>query len=446
MLKELNESQERFQPPAPLPGKLPALLQGLGTFRSQIEGLPEAVFTNAAWQPPLAGMPLFVMAPDLVRRVLLTEADRFPAGDLFARMMRPVWGDGLLLAKSDSWKVQRRATAEAFRPAAVEQLTPFFEAAASQALQRWRALPDGQVDIFEEMKRLTFDVILDTMLSGASAFDRDAFAQTAGKFFADISRIRISYILKPDAWHAERPSIDSPHRAALQNHIRNLVAERRSAPPRGDLVDLLMKARDPETGEGLSDDLLCDNLLGFIMAGYETTSTALTWTLYLVAAHAPTRERLRDEAANLTGTPQDLPFARAVISEAMRLYPPAFLLTRASLQDTEMAGHRVRAGQRINIPIYAIHRRAAVWRDPHAFDPSRFLDGGAPPDRFAYLPFGGGPRICIGAAFAMAEMVTLLTTLLRGADISLSPNVRIWPQTGLALYPRHGLPMRVRVC
>jgi cytochrome P450 len=147
----------------------------------------------------------------------------------------------------------------------------------------------------------------------------------------------------------------------------------------------------------------------------------------------------------MPGSFQDLPFARAVISEAMRLYPPAFLLTRVSLKDAELAGHHVRAGQRINIPIYAIHRRAAVWPDPHVFDPSRFLAASAPPDRFAYLPFGGGPRICIGAAFAMAEMITLLTTLLRSADMSLSPNARIWPQTGLALYPRHGMPMRVRV-
>ncbi|MFN3912887.1 cytochrome P450 [Hyphomonas sp.] len=452
MTRELTGDARLFEPPAPRPGNLPPFLQGLATFRSQIEGLPAAVFEADAWQPPFPGMPLFIMSSEAIRRVLLTDAHAFPSGELFARMMRPVWGDGLLLAPPGSWKVQRRATAEAFRPAAVDALTPFFVAAAQQKLARWRALPEGQrVDIFEEMKRLTFDVILDTMLSGAGTFDRDAFARSAEAFFADISRIRLSYILKPDAWHAERPPVQSKHRVVLITHIRRLIAARRGAPARGDLVDLLLQARDPETGDALSDALLCDNLLGFIMAGYETTSTALTWTLYLIAAHAPTQARLIDEANNVLGaddvTPDALPalsFARAVISEAMRLYPPAFLLTRVSAQDTELAGRPVRAGQRVNIPVYALHRRAAAWPNPHAFDPSRFLPGSASPDRFAYLPFGAGPRICIGAAFAMSEMIALLVTLLRGAAFSFPPDTRVWPQTGLALYPRHGLSLQIR--
>jgi cytochrome P450 len=453
MTARIADASLPFRPPAPLPGKLPALVQGLGTFRSQIEGFPKAVFTDEAWQPPLPGMPLYIMSPDAIKRVLLTDADQFPAGELFARMMRPVWGEeGLLLAKHDAWKFQRRTTSEAFRPGAVQALTPYFVAAAKQALARWRELPDRRADIFEEAKRITFDVILDTMLSGASSFDRRAFARSASAFFADISRIRISYILQPDAWHAQRPSPQSPHRDVLITHIRKLITERRAAPPRGDLVDLLLTARDPDSGEGLSDDTLCSNLLGFIMAGYETTSTALTWTLYLLAAHTPARDQLLDEAARVLGagdvTPDNLAalsYARAVLSESMRLYPPAFLLTRVSMCDTELAGHAVRAGQRINIPVYAVHRRASVWSDPHSFDPGRFLPGQPAPDRFAYLPFGAGPRICVGAAFAMAEATALLVTLVRGADLSLAPGARVWPQSGLALYPRHGLPMQIRL-
>ena len=210
---------------------------------------------------------------------------------------------------------------------------------------------------------------------------------------------------------------------------------------------VLVTATEP----GFSDELLADNLLGFILAGHETTAVALTWTLYLVSAHAPTRERLRAEAEAVIGdsdvSPAHLPrlgFARQVVSEALRLYPPAFLLTRISARDTEICGHRVRAGERVNIPVYAIHRRPSVWSNPHVFDPDRFSAQGRQPGRFEYMPFGGGPRICIGAALAMAEAVTVIVTLLRAADFTPPSPDRVWPQTGLALYPRHGMSMTVR--
>ena len=127
----------------------------------------------------------------------------------------------------------------------------------------------------------------------------------------------------------------------------------------------------------------------------------------------------------------------------MRLYPPAFLLTRVSMRDTTLAGHKVKAGQRINIPVYAIHRRPSVWADPHAFDPDRFDPAREAPARYAYMPFGGGPRICIGAAFAMAEAVTILATLIRSAQFEPPSREIVWPQTGMALYPKNGMPMVV---
>ena len=322
--------------------------------------------------------------------------------------------------------------------------------AADAAILRWRNSPDGRVDLFEEMKRVAFDVILDAMLSGAEHFDRDAFKRDISLFFADVNRMRLSYFLRADAYHARRPQRTSAHKAGLMAAIAALVEARRTAPPRGDLVDLLLAARDPETGEGFSDAQLCDNLLGFIMAGHETTAVALTWALYLVARHEPTRTRLRAEVNAVTGGadvgPDHIPnlvFTRQVVSEAMRLYPPAFLLTRISARDTELCGHPVKAGQRVNIPVYALHRRADTWHDPHAFDPDRFAPSAPAPDRFRYLPFGAGPRICIGAAFAMAEIVTVLATIVRAVEIDPPADETVWPQTGLALHPRHGMPVRV---
>ena len=444
--------QDRFCPPAPYPvdGQRTGLLHGLRTFRSQIEGLPADVFEADAWRPPLPGMPLFVMQPDAIRRILLTEADRFPFGALFERIMRPVWGQGLLLSKGPAWRAQRHAAAQAFRAGDMAGLAPWFVKAANAALARWQALPDRRIDLLDEMKRVTFDIIIDTMLSGADSFDHAAIQTRIKALFADVSRIRPSYILRQDAYHDGRPAATSVHKPEIMDHIGALISVRRNAPPRGDLVDLLLAAHDPDTGKGFSDAQLADNLLGFIMAGHETTAVALTWTLYLVASHAPTRARLLAEAEAVTaGEPvaahhlPQLVFARQVVSESMRLYPPAFMLTRVSARDTEIAGFAVKAGQRVNIPIYAIHRRAAVWPDPHAFDPDRFAPGQPAPDKFAYLPFGGGPRICIGAAFAMAEIVTLLVTLVRAAGIEPPPEGVVWPQTGLALYPRNGMPVTI---
>jgi cytochrome P450 len=439
-----------FYPPAPYPppGSKATLAQALKIFRSQIEGLPAAVFEADAWQPPFPGTPLYIMSPEAIQTVLLTEADQFPHGDLFARIMRPVWGTGMLLAEPEAWQTQRRAAAPAFRAAEVVGLTPFFVASAQAALGRWSALAATRIDVSAEMQRITFDIILDTMLSGAERFDRETLRQSALDFFADVNRMRFSYFIRSDAYHARRPSTVSRRRAALADHITRLVAARRTEAPRGDLVDMLLAARDPETGAGLTDAELSDNLLGFIMAGYETTSVALTWSLYLIAAHAKTQERLNSEIAAVLGendvTPETLArlvFTRQVVSEAMRLYPPAYQLTRVSAAATELAGHKVKAGQRLIIPIYAVHRRAAVWADPHAFDPDRFAPDRPAPPRYAYLPFGGGPRICIGAAFAMTEAVTILATLLRAVRFAPPPRETIWPQTGLALYPRGGLPM-----
>lgn len=439
-----------FRPPAPFPSPETKtnLALVLRTFRSQIEGLPREVFEEDAWKPPLPGMPLFIMSPDAIQTVLLTEAEHYPHGALFERIMRPVWGKGLLLSRGEAWQTQRRASAPAFRAGDVAKLAPFFVQATRAALDRWAERPDGRIDAFEEMKRIAFDVIVDTMLSGAEVFDRETIRQSAKNFFADINRMRLSYFFRQDAYHERRPQTASRHRGPLVAHIARLVATRRTSAPRGDLIDFLMAARDTETGLGLSDEQLADNLLGFILAGHETTAVALTWTLYLVAAHPSTRDRLTAEAAAVLGagdvTPETLPklaFVRQVISEAMRLYPPAFLLTRVSTRDTELAGHQVKAGQRVNIPIYAIHRRASVWNDPHAFDPDRFGPGREPPSRYAYMPFGAGPRICIGGAFAMAEAVTVLTTLVRSAQFEPPPREIVWPQTGMALHPRNGMPM-----
>jgi cytochrome P450 len=290
------------------------------------------------------------------------------------------------------------------------------------------------------MSRVTFDIMMETMLSGGEGFGSDSPLALVEGLEAGLDRLRLSYFL-PDGYHAGRAEPLSAKGRALAADILAMVRRRRAEPERGDLVDLLMKA-------GFDDELLADNLRGFMVAGHGTTALTLTWALYLVAAHPPTAARIRAEADEIGALGpeqvQRLSFTRQVISEAMRLYPPAFTLTRVAQRDTELAGHEVRAGGRINIPIYAIHRHRRLWSDPDAFDPDRFAPGAAPVDRYSYLPFGAGPRICLGATFAMIEATTVLATLVRAADFELIPGAEVKLMAKVALIPEGGMPLRVR--
>lgn len=433
------KTADAFAPPAPYPGSkdLSGIAARLRNARSQIGSLPKAVYEAAAWRPPLPGMPLFVMAPELVQTVLLSEAHKFSHGALFERIMTPAWGNGLLLAQGDDWKTQRRAAAQSFRAGGMQAFVPTFIAQTQALIADWEAQGFGELDLHEQMKRLTFDIIVEAMLSGADQIDREMFRQTVQSFFSDVSKMKASYVLRGDAYHEGRSSADSPLRAEIMAHIAGLIEYRRSAAPRGDLIDLLLIAKDPHTGTPLSDAQLADNLLGFILAGYETTAAALTWTFYLVSAHEQSEARLLDEYRNsATDNPSELGFTRQVISEALRIYPPAYMLTRVAAEGTRLGGHRVKKGARVNIPIWAIHRNAEIWPEPHKFDPDRFGPDAPEPPRYSYMPFGAGPRICIAAAFAMTEMSCVVPTILSQVKITPPPRASVWPKTELALVPQ----------
>ena len=431
-------SAPRWVPPAILPAdRDPSILTAvIRSLKNQIAGWPKAMFEEDAFDPPVPGMPLFVMHPAAVKTVMTDDVD-FPQGHLARRVMRPAWGKGLLTAHGEDWRAQRHAAAAAFRPADMAAFAPTFARFAEAALDRWIASP-GPTDVAAETSRVTFDIMMETMLSGGDGFD-EALEQVLD-LESVFGRIRLSYLLASDAYHAGRSEPLAPGGRALAANILAMVRRRRGQPERGDLVDLLMKA-------GFDDELMADNLRGFIVAGHGTTAVTLTWALYLIAAHPPTAARIRAEADALgdLGPEQTgrLTFTRQVISETMRLYPPLFITTRVAQKDTELAGRRVKAGRRINIPIYAIHRHRRLWREPDVFDPERFAPGAAPVDRYSYLPFGAGPRICLGATFAMVEATTILATLVRAADFELVPGHEVKLDARIALTPGGGMPLRV---
>jgi cytochrome P450 len=445
----------RFTPPAYFPTgpDHPLYQMPFRMMRSQIEGWPRAIFEDPTWQAPIPGGALFVMEPEAIKTVLQTNAKNFPQGELFRRIMKPAWGKGLFVADEAAWRMQRHAVSGAFRPAEMASLTPFFTKAAETLLASWHVRAGERIDIDQEMIKLTFDVILKTLLSGASDFNDREFLDQIDWLSKALGKLKLSYLLSPDSYHKDRPSAAPQARRFLINAIRTMIARRRKTGPQGDLVDLLFQGSTPDDDKGLSDELVADNILGFIMAGHETTAVSLTWVLYIIAAHPPTRTRLLAEIKAVAGEdpirakhiPQ-LIFTKQVICETMRLYPQAFSLTRVAQEATTLAGQKVAAGQRVNIPIYAIHRRAEMFLDPHAFDPDRFSPEKTPPDRFAYLPFGAGPRVCLGAAFAMTEMISVVATLIRGATF-IPPDIStVWPLAKLSMRPKGGMPMQIKVC
>jgi cytochrome P450 len=237
----------------------------------------------------------------------------------------------------------------------------------------------------------------------------------------------------------------------LRGEIARIAARRRASASRGgDLMDLLLSAADPETGRMMTDDEITDNLLTFIAAGHETTAVALAWTLDLLARHPGCEARAAAEIAAVTGgapvAPEhiaQLTFTRQVLQEAMRLYPPAPIIARAATRPFALGDRTVPAGAMVYVPIYALHRHSALWTDPNAFDPDRFApEGSRQRHRYAYLPFGAGPRICIGSSFAMLEGVAILATLLQGLKFSATTARPPKPRMRLTLRPSRPLIMR----
>ncbi|HEY8563937.1 MAG TPA: cytochrome P450 [Beijerinckiaceae bacterium] len=422
--------------------------------RNPIEAWPRAVYEAPVYRSVLFGRPtLFVTEPDLVREVLVAQADAFDKAESMRRALRPALGDGILTADGAHWRWQRRATAPIFRH---ERLLAFGDAmlgAADRALSRLQARSGTEIDLASEMMHTTFDIIVDTMLSSTGDIEVAQVDRDVTHYLESTSWLVAYALLRAPHWlpypgqrRAERARDD------LRAEIMRLVAERRrggTAWP--DLIALLLDARDPDSGRAMDDQEIADNLLTFITAGHETTALALTWTFYLLSHHPAVERRLLDEIETVTGGGalrtehlEGLAYARQVLQEAMRLYPPAPVIVRAANRDLRLGGEPIAAGTPVYVPVYALHRHVRLWSSPDSFDPDRFAaEPARERHRFAYLPFGAGPRICIGTTFAMLEAVAILATVLRGVRLSTRPGHVPRPKLRITLRPADGMPMQV---
>ena len=399
---------------------------------------------------------IYVMAPDLIRAVVLDEADNFEKGEISRRALGPALGDAILTAEGSRWRWQRRAVAGIFRQERIRDFLPAMTASAERTRDRWCALPAGaEIDVAHEMMRTTFDIILTTMLSGRSRVDLELMERSITEYLEPTSWIVALAMVGAPSW-VPYPGAHRARRAREHLHrmLATLIVEAKRNPGnRDDLLSLLTNAIDPETGKSMTANDVRNNLLTFITAGHETTALALTWTLYLLSLHPEVEQRVKREiAATIMGGPihakhiDALAYTSQVIQEAIRLYPPVALIVRAARRDVKLGNELVRAGTTVYVPVYAVHRHEKLWREPQRFDPSRFEpDAAKAHDRYTYLPFGGGPRVCIGQNFAQMEAKAILATLLGSFQLRLRPGHIPEPRLRVTLRPTGGMPMRIAI-
>jgi unspecific monooxygenase len=426
-------------PPAPprAPDNMTAFGRVMAMRTSAIGAWSQRSYEEDIVRGRFFGRSSFVLnTPDSIRHVLVDNYENYVRTPAAIRVLRPILGEGLLIAEGRSWKHQRRTLAPAFTPRAVMPLIPHMVAATDQTIAKLRAASHAPVDLREAMQRMTLEIAGRTMFSFGMDRHGAALRDFVMEYGERLARPHVFDLILPLSWPSPQDFARVRFRKRWTQFVAMLMAERRAAgkeegAPPSDLFDLMGAARDPETGEAFSDEQLGDQVATMILAGHETTATALFWSLYLLALDPATQEQLAAEVQGETaGGPLDierLKFTRAVVDETMRLYPPAFLIARAAGAADTIGGMPVKKNDIVLISPWLLHRHEKLWRNPTAFIPMRFMPPAPPPDRFAYLPFGVGARVCIGAHFALVEATLALARLIGAFRVELIDKAPVLP-------------------
>jgi cytochrome P450 len=423
--------------------------------RNPLDALPPAVFHAPLVHVEALGRQRFyVMDPELIQETLVGNADALAKGPELKRSLAAALGEGLLTADGAHWRWQRQSAAPIFRHERLLAFLPAMLALAAETRDRWLKLPTGaEFDIGDEMMRTTLDIIVETMLSGRTNIDAAKIGQATTQYLETTGWVFALSLLKAPSWMPFPGKARSSAAARyLRGEIGRVIAQRRAASAdSGDLIDLLLAASDPETGRMMTDAEIIDNLMTFVAAGHETTALGLAWTFDLLSRNPDCATRALAEIETVTEggalKPEHvakLAYTRQVFQEAMRLYPPAPIIARVTTRPFTVGNRPVPVGSMIYIPIYALHRHSMLWDRPDTFDPDRFApEPSKQRHRYAYLQFGGGPRICIGSAFAMMGGVALLATLLPAVRLTSIAEQPPKPRMRLTLRPEAKLMMRV---
>jgi cytochrome P450 len=448
-MRDFAHSKRRLPPgPRGLPilGMLPAVRRNpTAAFMSAARRFGDVVYFKIG---PRRGY--LITSPADVRHVLQDNARNYHKSPLYEKL-RLSLGNGLLTSEDEFWLRQRRIAQPAFHRQRIAGLASVMADAARETAAEWQAIAsDGRpVDVAEEMMRLTRTVVLRALLGA----DLGPFAAVVDHAWTIINQhVGESFwtLGLTDRLPTPKYRKFQAARAELRAAVDYVISQRRRSPSESaDLLSMLLSSRDEETGEAMTDEQVRVEVTTFLLAGQETTSLALTWTWYLLSQHPGAQRRLDEEIdAVLEGRPPEyadlanLPYTRMVIDEALRLYPPAWGFSRQALADDELGGFHLPRGWLAFVIPYVLHRLPAYWDAPDTFDPERFLpERSADRPKFVYLPFGAGPRQCIGNYFALIEAQLSVATLAQRYRVHLVPRHKVEPWPLITLRPRFGMPM-----
>lgn len=397
----------------------------------------------------------FIGHPEYVRRVLQDNHQNYSKDVLDFKMLKWVTEEGLLASDGAFWLRQRRLAQPAFHRQRIAGFGTMITAATAEMLDRWQVYAANQqpLDVTREMTALTLRVVGQALFSTDTGSQADRVGQSFTLLSEDLVRRFRSMSLFPPVLPTRRDRRFRQARRELNTVVYEIInARRRHNADQGDLLAMLMQARDEETGATMDDDQLRAEVKTLLLAGHETTANLLSWTWYLLAQHPEVEQRLHAELVRVLGgrlpTVTDLPqlrYTRMVIDETLRLYPPAWIIPRKAARADQFGHYRIPAQSALLISPYVTHRHPEFWETPERFDPERFTpERAAARPRYAYFPFGGGPRLCIGNNFALMEAQLIVSTIAQRYRLRLVPEHPVEPEALITLRPRHGLPMRLQ--
>ncbi|MFN3388243.1 MAG: cytochrome P450 [Allosphingosinicella sp.] len=440
-----------FVPPHPPRGAGPvAVWRGFfgERARSAVYGWSERAFELPYMRRNVLGYRVHIpLDPEIIQRVLLDNAANYAKPDLVKRLLAPVIGQGLLTADGPLWRDQRRIVAASFSPPAVDALAPAFARAADAAMAGWGE--GGRIDMGAVSTQTTMRVIADSLFAGDPRLTSGAAIAHIAAALEAFSEARLQVLLglpivplSPKGWRGRRGNI------YLRKTLAAVVRDRLRGDRGSDFLGTLIAALEERFEPAEAESLAVDNAATFYLAGHETTAHALTWTLFLLSEQPELQEEAAAEAraalgAGAEGVAERLPLVRRILDESLRLYPPVPRFDRQALGADRLGDHEVAAGDIVSIWPWIVHRHKALWDEPDTFRVDRFAAGKGDRHRFQYLPFGGGPRVCVGARFATIEALTILAHWIARWRFAPEPGREVRPFGMVTLRPFGGLPLRL---
>ena len=405
------------------------------TFRFYLGGIKEAIVTTN---------------PAVIQHVLKTNAENYQKSEIQVKRMGHFLGKGLLTTHGEAWKTQRRLIQKGFAPKQLEALTAIMQDSLAESLRDFdQQIHTGPVDIYPQLMKMTFAMVARSLF-GAKLKDEDidVVSNTICTVQEFIVRQTIQPYLNP--WFEVTGELRKHEkmRARADGILMEYIKARRQQEPGNDLLQTLMDARYSD-GEGMSDEMVLSESMQLLVAGHETSSNGLSWLLYLLSTRPDCLERVRQEFDSVLGDAPlgfaDVPkleFTTQVIQEGLRLYPPFWMIDRMAIGDDQVGDIVIPRGSMVIVHVYGAHHAPGYWESPETFDPERFIKGSEKlRTPFTYLPFGGGPRVCIGNHYAMLQILMILSNLLRNYDFQLTPGQTIEARPMVILRPKHGIRM-----